>query len=127
MRAALFFGSALLILEAIYLYFYLVPESVHTMLSTAVFLIALGYAGWFFIWSKPYAELYERVAEGAIIAAVVFNPFFIFTLDIGVWIFLDIVFGWIFFIYTFEVFDLRRKYMRDRLIRKMVKHEPKRA
>lgn len=123
MRVALFLESALLILEGAYLYVGTVPEYVHRALLSIIFGIALAYLWWFFVWSKPYAATHERIAEGALIAAIIFNPFIIFTLDVVVWMFLDIAFGWIFFIYTFEVSDLKQKYAFDLPIRKTVEHQ----
>lgn len=75
----------------------------HDILRWIVFVAALVYFYWFYMITKDHVEPYDRISESAIIVAVIFNPFLTFSLDLEIWIFLELVFGWIFFLYTIKI------------------------
>ena len=95
----------------IVLFFVVIIAEVYNFLSFLVFdifrIIIFSISIWYFFWhyriTKSHVPSYERVAEGAIICAVIFNPILVFNLDTAVWIFLEAVFMWIFVIFIASI------------------------
>lgn len=82
--------------------------SMFDLFRVLIFVISLWYFLWHYRVTKTHVPSYERVSEGAIIAAIIFNPLLQFNLDLGVWIFLEGVFMWVFAIFLARIRKIER-------------------
>lgn len=106
----LYVGGVLLTFTSVNMYLDTLPRMYFIVFLLIVFTISLTYLIAYYFLSKGYVESYDRVSEGVVIAAIIYNPFIVFALDLAVWMFLNVVFAWIFFLYARDVQELGKKH-----------------
>jgi hypothetical protein len=68
-----------------------------------IFTLSVVFFIWYYKITETHVPSYERITEGAILCAIIFNPFLVFKLDLAVWIFLEGVFMWVYVIFIYKI------------------------
>ena len=110
LQTMLYVGGALLIFTSVNMYLDTLPRLYFIVFLLIIFTISLTYLIAYYFLSLGHVESYDRIPEGVVISAIIYNPFIVFALDLAVWMFLNIVFAWIFFLYARDTQELAKKH-----------------
>lgn len=108
-QAFIYIGIVIFIVSVLTNFFYVLSPSFYKVVHSILFFVAFWYFVWHFRITKGHRASYDRISEGTILLMIIYNPFYPFILDIGVWMFLDFIFIWVFMLYIIEIRDIQQK------------------
>lgn len=98
-KLGIYFGIILFLFVIVAGVYEILSITLFEIFKVFIFTISVWYFFWFYKITKSHVPSYNRVAEGALICAILFNPFMQFNLNLALWIFLEAIFLWVFIIF----------------------------